>query len=281
MVVAGSTCSGKSDYAFDFALKYNGEVINADSMQVYQDLTILTARPSKDFTETVPHHLYGVTSTPITVKWWLENAVEHINQVLSKGKLPIIVGGTGFYIDALLNGISEIPLIDQSVRDLVRQEQQILDYQDFFRKVTELDPLIIGKINPKDKIRLSRAYEVFLQTGSSITFFQGKPKKATHLKAKKIFLNLDRTKLHDKITKRTKMMIENGAIQEVEILLQKKIPQNLGVMSAIGVHEIEKFIKGFIDIDELEQAISLKTRQYAKRQLTWFRNRYIYDETIS
>jgi tRNA dimethylallyltransferase len=281
LVVAGPTCSGKSDYALNFALQNSGEIINSDSMQVYQDLKILTARPNDYSVELIPHHLYGVTSEPITVQWWLENVVENIKQVISKGKLPIVVGGTGFYISALLDGISQIPSIDQNVRDLVRNEQQQLNYQDFFQKVVSLDSLVIDKINPKDKVRLSRAYEVFLQTGNSITFFQGNPKKLTHLKAQKLLLNLDKLSLHDKIIRRTKMMIKNGVIEEVKILLQKKMSKNLGVMSAIGVYEIEKFLNGFINMEDLEQEINLRTRQYAKRQMTWFRNRYSHDKLIS
>lgn len=266
-IIVGPTASGKSGYALELAQKEKGQIVNADAFQVYQDLRILTARPSIDDEKMVPHYLYGYADcqTQENVQSWLEKAV-HLLPTLSH---PIVVGGTGMYINALINGINEMPDIPEKIRKKVRQ-----------MPVDEVKSLLKGQDIFPDPQRQKRALEVFLATGKPITYFQNQPlKKMIKADFNVILIQPEREIVYQNIEKRLNMMFEKGAQKEVENLL--KLKAKGGVMKAIGVKEITKYIKKEYSLDEAKNQILLATRHYAKRQMTWFRHQLTPDNVIT
>lgn len=274
-VLAGPTASGKSHYAIELSQKFDCEIINADSMQLYSQLYILTSRPSPS---PIPHHLYGIIETGASVAWWVDRACQKILDILSRGKKPIIVGGTGLYIHALTNGLSPMPEISPNIREKVRSLQD--SQENFYKTVINFDPLIIGKIQPKDNQRLVRALEIFLQTRESITKQQGRGKPSLSLNFTKILINPDKEKLYSQINQRAETMMASGAIEEVKKLLQDYPTENRGVSMAIGVTEIKNFLENKTTFEQTLLLLQQATRQYAKRQRTWFSHQYKADFII-
>lgn len=256
-VILGPTGSGKSDLALRLAHKTSGEIINADSLQVYQDLTILSARPFEKDMQGIMHHLYGYlgANDVCDVNGWLLKAKEKLNQVES----PVFVGGTGMYLSALINGISPIPPIDDAIRQYVRQ-MDIKEVQTRLKNAPFSDPQ-----------RLRRALEVELMTGKPLSYFQELPKQKITDRAFKIFfVNPPRDVLYDRCNRRFLKMIEQGAIEEVNHL--KTINATGGVLKAIGVKEIMLWQEGVYTYEEMILKSQQATRNYAKRQVTWFKN---------
>jgi tRNA dimethylallyltransferase len=269
-IVGGPTASGKSDFALDLARRYEGEVINGDSMQLYSHLSILTARPSELCG--IPHHLYGVLQGNAigSMAWWYQEACRVIEEVAARGKTPIVVGGTGLYLRSLTYGLSPIPEIPEAIRQEARHLAQTLSPEDFFAHVAQADPKITGAIHPNDTQRLTRAFEVVQATGRSIRDCQGNLEKKLDLDYGYLVLLPPRAVLYQRINERFVRMIERGALGEVENLLAQNINPGSPILKAVGVSEIDQYLKGFIT---LEDAISLgqqATRHYAKRQMTWF-----------
>ena len=265
-VIVGPTASGKSGYALKMAQKIKGQIVNADAFQVYQDLRILTARPSIEDEQTVPHYLYGYANCQVqeNVQSWLEK----ISKLLPTLSHPIVVGGTGMYINALINGINEMPEIPDEIRQKVRQMSQ-----------DEIALLLKGQNVFSDPQRQKRALEVFLTTGKSITYFQKQPfKKMIEADFNVILIQPERCVIYQNIEKRLNQMMDNGAIDEVNNLLQVKAKG--GVMKAIGVKEITQYLKKKCSLDEARNQILLATRHYAKRQMTWFRHQIVPDLKI-
>ena len=274
VLIYGPTASGKSDFAIKLAKKIKGEIINADSMQVYKELKILTARPFKNDYQKIKHHLYGFQNSKknFSTGDWLKIVIKKINEIKKRKKIPILVGGTGLYFKNLTDGLVEIPHIPTRLRNKIRLLNKSIGQKKFYKKLLKLDPLIINQINYTDSQRSIRAYEVKLFTKKSITEWykntKSKFKKSDFLK---LYIDYPRSELIKKINLRTREMLDAGAISEVKKFLELRISKNKSISKAIGIDEINDFIKKKIDKDEVIEKISIKTRQYAKRQATWAR----------
>ena len=274
ILIYGPTASGKSEFAVKLAKKLKGEIINADSMQVYKDLKILTARPLKKNYKKINHHLYGFQNGKIIFSTgdWLKLASKKINDIKKRKKVPILVGGTGLYFKAIVEGLVEIPNIPIIFRNKVRKYQKEIGQQKFYQKLLKIDPLIINKIRPSDVQRSIRAYEVKLFTKKSITDWYGDTKSNFNKKEfYKIIIDFPRQDLIQRINTRTIKMFKNGATAEVKRFLKFNIPKERSISKAIGILEISKYLKKKTIKESVIEKISIKTRQYAKRQMTWAR----------
>ena len=265
-VIAGPTASGKSGLAVKLAKFLSGSVINSDSMQIYKDLSIVSARPTITEMGGVPHLLYGYLDawTQGTVQDWLEKVIP----ALKETENPVLVGGTGLYLSSLINGINEIPPVNEKIRKQVRQ-MDIERVRESVRDSPFTDPQ-----------RLRRALEVQLSTGKTLSYFQSLPqKKLYQADFKVIFINPDRNLLYQNCEKRFYQMIEEGGIKEVQNLL--KLNPTGGVLKAIGVPEIISYLQGDITKDQMIKKAILSTRHYAKRQITWFKHQLKSDIILS
>ena len=274
ILLAGPTASGKSKLAIQLAKKLNGEIINADSMQIYKEFSILSSRPTKLEIKKVKHHLYGIISVKkyFSAGDWLKEAKKKINICLKKKKTPIVVGGTGLYFNTITKGISKIPDIDLKTRSKVRTLFNRLGHQKFYEKLLELDPKVKNRILPTDSQRIQRAYEVKSKTKKSLFEWIAKTKSEfLDFNIKKVFINIPREDLLQKISKRTELMFKENCITEVKKFNKLKIDKSLSANKLIGVHEISQYLKGMTSLDECRELINIKTRQYAKRQNTWAR----------
>ena len=274
ILVSGPTASGKSGFAIQLAKKINGEIINADSMQVYKELKILTVRPKIKEYKNVKHHLYGFLSVKknFSVGSWLKLTLQKIKEIKKKNKVPILVGGTGLYFKALTEGLVKIPNIPIKYRNKIRTLQKTIGQKKFFNKLIKLDPLVKNKISLTDVQRSIRAYEVKSYTKKSIVELFKKT-KSKHAKEEffKIYIDFPRSELIDKISHRTQEMIKKGAIEEVKKFLKLKIKKDRTSNKVIGINEIRDFLEKKSNLNEIKERISIKTRQYAKRQSTWAR----------
>ena len=274
ILLAGPTASGKSNLAINLAKKLNGEIINADSMQIYKEFSILSSRPSKSETKKVKHHLYGIISVKkhFSAGDWLKAAKKKIYICIKKKKIPIIVGGTGLYFNTITQGISKIPDIDTKTRSKVRTLHNQLSLQKFYEKLLELDPIVQNKILPSDSQRLQRAYEVKLKTKKSLFEWMAKTKSEfLDFDIKKVYIEIPREELLKRISKRTKAMFQHNCITEVKQFNNLKIKKSLSANKLIGVQEINQFLTSKISLNDCRELINIKTRQYAKRQNTWAR----------
>ena len=274
ILLSGPTASGKSEFSIKLAEKLNGEIINADSMQVYKELKILTARPNNKDLQKINHHLYGFQSVKkkFSTGTWLKYAIEKIYKIKKKNKIPIIVGGTGLYFKALTEGLVKIPSITFENRNKIRSLQKRLGQNIFYKKLINLDPLIINKINPTDVQRSIRAYEVKIYTKKSlIEWFKNTKSKFREEDFYKIYLDYPRSDLIKRILKRTDLMFKLGAVKEVKKFLKLKIKKDNSSNKIIGIKEIGDFLEKKYDLNEVKERITIKTRQYAKRQSTWAR----------
>ena len=264
LVIAGPTASGKSGLALKLA--ENGCVVNADSMQIYRDLTILSARPMPTEMQGIPHLLYGYADCRHqgTVQDWLDRVVP----VLKAEKNPVLVGGTGLYLSSLINGINQIPDVPADIRQQVRH-MDLATVREQVRDCPFTDPQ-----------RLRRALEVQLATGKSLAYFKSLPKKKLlNADFRVIFLNPPRDKLYHNCARRLDQMFAQGAVEEVRHLMS--LNPTGGVLKAIGVPEIAAFINGKISQAEMKEQVLLSTRHYAKRQITWFRHQLKADIVLT
>ena len=274
ILLAGPTASGKSELAIQLAKKIKGEIINADSMQVYKEFLILSSRPDNQELKKAKHHLYGVTSVKkyFSAGDWLKRTKIKINLCLKNKKTPIITGGTGLYFNTITKGISKIPNIDIKTRNEVRNLFKKLGYKKFYEKLLELDPKVKDKILSTDSQRTQRAYEVIIKTKRSLFDWTSNTKSDfINFDIKKIFINTPREELLKRISKRTEMMFKNKCIDEVNFFNTLKLKKSLSANKLIGVKEINSYLKKSITLDECKDLINIKTRQYAKRQNTWAR----------
>ena len=274
ILIFGPTASGKSSFAIKLAKKINGEIINADSMQVYKELKILSARPSQKDYKNIKHHLYGFQSVKknFSTGDWLKLVHKKILEIKKRKKIPIIVGGTGLYFKALTDGLVSIPNIPIKLRAKIRSLHKKIGSKSFFSKLIKLDPLSKNKISSSDTQRVIRAYEVKLFTNQSIyDWFKNTHSKFENKNFYKIYLDHPRVGLIEKINIRVKDMIKKGAISEVKRFIKLKVPKAKTASKAIGIEEIRSYLEKKIEIIEVIEKISIKTRQYAKRQSTWGR----------
>ena len=274
ILIYGPTASGKSDFAIELAKKIRGEIVNADSMQVYKELKILTARPHKYNFQKIKHHLYGFqkSNKHFSTGDWLKIVVKKIYEIKKKKKVPILVGGTGLYFKALTEGLVEIPKIPIKLREKIRLLQKSIKQEKFYKKLLKIDPKIVSIIRSTDVQRSIRAFEVKSFTKKSITeWYKMTKPKFQKKEFYKLYIDYPRPDLIDKINLRTKQMLEKGVVLEVKKFLKLKISKNKSISKAIGITEIKEFIKKRIAKEEVIEKISIKTRQYAKRQATWAR----------
>ena len=271
IVVAGPTASGKSDLAIDIALRYGGEIVNADSMQVYAGTPVISAVPKEEDKKKVPHHLYEIyhPSKNGTVVEWLKLAVATIKDIWARGKVPVVVGGTGMYIDNLINGTTPIPEPAKDIREQVKK------IQDVYAWLQKNDKEAAQMLNPADTSRVRRAAEIFLQTGKSIAEWYKEPMikylPEAEFRVVKIIPNAE--ELDARCYLRFDKMVEAGAINEARYLQGLNLPENLPAMKMLGVPELLMFVRGECKLEEAISLAKLHTRQYAKRQRTWFRNK--------
>jgi len=274
ILISGPTASGKSNFSIKLAKKINGEIINADSMQVYKELKILSARPNLKDYQSIKHHLYGFHSVKnnFSTGDWLKNAIKKIKEVRRRKKIPIFVGGTGLYFKALTEGLVSIPNIPIKYRNNIRDLQKKLGQKKFYQKLIKLDPNSKEKINSTDTQRSIRAYEVKQYTKKSLhDWFKNTKSYFEKEDFYKIYMDYPREELIKKIGKRTEQMIKIGAINEVKRFIKLKVRKDKSVNKAIGIHEIKEYLEKRNDMSEVIEKISIKTRQYAKRQSTWAR----------
>ena len=274
ILISGPTASGKSNFSIKLAKKINGEIINADSMQVYKELKILSARPNiKDY-QKIKHHLYGFHSVKnnFSTGDWLKIAIKKIKEVRKRNKTPIFVGGTGLYFKALTDGLVSIPNIPIRFRNKIRTLHKNLGQKKFYQKLIKLDPYSKKNINPTDTQRSIRAYEVKQFTKKSLhDWFENTKSYFDKDDFFKIYIDYPREELILKISKRAEQMIEMGAVNEVKRFIKLKVRKDKSVNKAIGIHEIKEYLEKRKDMPDVIEKISIKTRQYAKRQSTWAR----------
>ena len=274
ILISGPTASGKSNFSVKLAKKINGEIINADSMQVYKELKILSTRPNfKDY-QKIKHHLYGFHSVKknFSTGDWLKIAIKKIKEIKKRKKIPIFVGGTGLYFKALTDGLVSIPNIPIRFRNKVRALHKDLGQKKFYQKLIKLDSNSKEKINQTDAQRSIRAYEVKQFTKKSLhDWFQDTKSYFEKDDFLKIYIDYPREELVQRIGKRTEKMIKLGAIQEVKKFVKLKVRKDKSVNKAIGINEIKEYLEERKDMTDVIEKISIKTRQYAKRQSTWAR----------
>ena len=278
ILISGPTASGKSNFSIKLAKKIKGEIINADSMQVYKELKILSARPYiKDY-QKIKHHLYGFHSVKnnFSTGDWLKHAIKKIKEVRRRKKTPIFVGGTGLYFKALTDGLVSVPNIPIRFRHKIRELHKNLGQKKFYQKLIKLDPLSKEKIIPTDVQRSIRAYEVKKFTKKSLhDWFKNTKSYFDKDDFLKIYIDYPRQDLIQRIKKRTEFMFKIGAISEVKRFLKLKIRKDKSVNKAIGINEIKEHLEKTNDLSDVIEKISIKTRQYAKRQSTWARGNMI------
>ena len=274
ILIYGPTASGKSKFAIKLAKKISGQIINADSMQVYKELKILTARPFKKDYQNIKHHLYGFQNAKknFSTGDWLKLAKQKILQCRKINKTPILVGGTGLYFKALTDGLVNIPKIPISFRNKVRNLHKRIGQKKFFLKLLEIDPLIKDQINSLDVQRSLRAYEIKYYTKKSIINWYKKTKKyISSDQFIKLYIDYPREKLINRINLRVEQMFVNGAIQEVRRFNKLKVKKENSSNKVIGIKEISHLLDKKCNLEETKELITIKTRQYAKRQATWAR----------
>ena len=274
ILLAGPTASGKSRLAIQLAKKLNGEIINADSMQVYKEFSILSSRPSNRELKKIKHHLYGIISVKnyFSAGDWLNLAKKKISNCHKSKKIPIIVGGTGLYFNTITRGISKIPNIDFQTRNKVRNLFKKLGYKAFYEKLLDLDPKVKNKILPSDAQRSQRAYEVILNTKKSLfDWIVNTKSDFINFEVSKIYLDIPRNELLKKIYLRTELMFKNKCVEEVRKFNSLQLNNSLSANKLIGVQEINGYLREELSLDQCKERINIKTRQYAKRQNTWAR----------
>ena len=274
ILISGPTASGKSNFAVKLAKKIKGEIINADSMQVYKELKILSARPNLKDYQKIRHHLYGFHNVKnnFSTGDWLKLTIKKINEIKKRKHIPILVGGTGLYYKALTEGLVRIPNIPVRFRNKIRSLHKALGQKSFYKKLLKLDPTSKNKINSSDAQRSIRAYEVKAFTNKSLhDWFKNTNSYFKNEDFLKIYIDFSRQELIKRINLRTEKMLKSGAIEEVKRFIKLKVRRDKSVNKAIGIDEIKKYLNNEKNFSEIKENISIKTRQYAKRQSTWAR----------
>ena len=274
ILIYGPTASGKSKFALKLAQKIDGEIINADSMQVYKELKVLSARPRKEDINKIKHHLYGFQSVKknFSTGDWIKLAKKKIIEVKKRGKIPILVGGTGLYFKALTDGLVNFPKIPIQFRKKIRALHKNLGAKKFFLRLIKEDPLVRNHLIQSDTQRVIRAYEIKKFTNKSMyEWFKNTKSEFEKNDFFKIYIDFPRTDLLIRIKQRAADMLNNGAISEVKKFMKLNVPKVKSANKAIGINEIKELIKKKIKIEDVIDKISIKTRQYAKRQTTWAR----------
>jgi tRNA dimethylallyltransferase len=276
LIVAGPTAGGKSALALALAAEFGGTIVNADSMQLYRELNILTARPSEAALAQAPHRLYGVlpAGDPASAGRWRAMALEAIAEAQAAKRLPIVVGGTGLYLRALMQGLSPIPPVPRDIRQATRALHAKLGGEKFRAALAKRDPVSAARLKPGDTQRLIRAYEVVEATGAPLPAWQAKPGEAAAFRFFSILVMPPRPALNAAIDARFLGMMSAGALEEALGLAAPNLDPALPAMKALGVPALLDHLKGLISLDKAVAQAQLASRQYAKRQATWFRHQF-------
>jgi tRNA dimethylallyltransferase len=276
VLIAGPTASGKSALALALAEKIGGAIVNADSMQVYRHLRIITARPTPQDEARVPHLLYGHVdeSENYSVGLYCRDAAAALADVLGTGRIPVFVGGTGLYFKSLLTGLAAIPPTPAEIRDRFRGRLEAEGIEGLYRELQARDPATAGRLMPRDRSRILRALEVVEATGRTISDWHrdGMPPAIDPQRAIKVFLDVGREQLARNIEMRFAAMLTAGALDEVRVLDARHLPETLPAMKAHGVPWLRRHLHGEISIEAAAAGAIRDTRRYTKRQVTWFRN---------
>ena len=274
IVICGPTASGKTALSIELAKKINGEIVSCDSMQIYKDMDIGTAKPTVEEMQGIKHYLIGYVSPEqrYSVADYKIDAKKAIKEIIEKGKMPIVVGGTGLYLDSLIYEIEYQDIkLDEQYRNKLEEEVEKQGLEKLYEKAKQIDPKAIEKISPNDKKRILRILEIYHATGKTKTEQEIESrKKEVEYDYKVYALNWDRQKLYNRINKRVDMMIEQGLVEEVKQILDKydNFPT---AMQGLGYKEVVEYLNGNLTKEEMIEKIKIETRRYAKRQLTWFR----------
>jgi tRNA dimethylallyltransferase len=287
VVIAGPTASGKSALALNLARAFGGTIINADSMQVYGGLEILTSQPDSEARARCPHRLYGTLdpADPCSAARWRDLARTEIGHTEEAGRLPILVGGTGLYLRALARGIVPVPPVPVEVRAEARRRHAALGGESFRAELAKLDPDAAARLHAGDTQRLIRAYEVALGTGTSLSAWQHRGQETNGngdgLRLFTVVLDPPRAALRAAIANRFEGMVKAGALDEVRALMTRQLSPELPAMKALGARELARHIAGEATVEDAIAAATVATGQYAKRQATWFRHQMIADASIT
>lgn len=277
LIISGPTASGKTALSLEIAKNFPVEIINADALQLYESLPILSCQPTKEEQKKVPHHLYSILKADekFSVALWLESVKSIVEEIWQRKKLPVILGGTGMYISKLIDGISQIPQISDETRKQTNQLFSKIGIEEFRQELIKLgeDQEIVQKL---DKQRLLRCFEVLSETKKSLFYWQNQNKKKIFPNGNFLHLNIEpnREELYAKCNDRFKLITKSGAIAEVQNLIKSGISAESPICKTIGFLEIKAFLAGEINEEEMIKISSQKTRNYAKRQLTWFRHQF-------
>lgn len=274
IVIGGPTASGKTALSIELAKKIDGEIVSADSMQIYKDMSIGTAKPTIEEIGDVKHYMLDFVSpdTRYSVSQYKEDAINCIEKIIKKGKTPIVVGGTGLYIDSLIYGIEYQEItIDTEYRDQLNKQADSGNLQELYEEACKIDPEAMKIISPNDKKRIIRVLEIYKQTGKTKTEQNIESRKKEVPYDYIMFaINMDREKLYERINKRVDIMLENGLIEEVQALINKY--DNIKTaMQGLGYKEVVQYLNNELTKEEMIDKIKMESRRYAKRQLTWFR----------
>jgi len=274
LIVAGPTASGKSALALTLAEKRRGTVINADSMQVYRELRILTARPTPAEEAVIPHELYGVRPArePGSAAWWRESALAAMDAAWAADRLPVLCGGTGLYFSSLINGLSPMPPVSDAARQQARETLKAIGPAALHAMLAAADPATAARLRPTDSQRVARAWEVWRSSGRGLASWQADQGAPAAWRFRAVLLDPPREVLREAIELRFASMLAAGALAEVQGLLEQNLDPALPAMRAHGVPELAAYLRGSISIEEAARRARLVTGQYAKRQATWFRH---------
>lgn len=275
VVVVGPTASGKTSLAIELAKIFNGEIISADSMQIYKNMDIATAKPTEEEKEGIPHHLIGIIGADesFSVNEFKSRAVEAIDDILSRKKLPIVAGGTGFYVDTLVNNTEFLDYEKSDIRDRLEERSDKEGIGALYNELNDIDPETAEKLHSNDAKRIIRALEVYYSTGKTIS----EQSRMSHLNESPYSFCIigisafDRQILYDRINRRVDLMLEMGLLDEAKMFFSSNISNT--AKQAIGYKELKPYFDGLIGLDEAVEKLKMETRRYAKRQLTWFRRR--------
>ena len=274
IIICGPTASGKTALSIELAKKINGEIISSDSMQIYKDMDIGTAKPSKEEMQGIQHYLLDFVepNQRYSVAEFKKDAEQAIEEILAKGKTPIVVGGTGLYVDSLIYGIEYQDIeLDEKYRQELEQRANNEGLEKLYEEAQKIDPQAMEKISHNDKKRIMRVLEIYKATGKNKTEQEIESRKNGVKYDYKVFaINLDREALYERINKRVDIMIEQGLIKEVEELL-KKYTEFPTAMQGLGYKEVVEYLQGEMTRDEMIEKLKMETRRYAKRQITWFK----------
>ena len=273
IILLGPTGIGKSKVAITLSAFFSSEIVSADSMQVYKYMNIGTAKPSREDRRVVPHHMINIVHPDqyFSAGEYSKMAREKINRIIESGKTPIIVGGSGLYIRALVDGLFSEPVISNTIKKRVKIQLDNKGSDYLHRKLKKIDPVAASKIHPNDWRRIIRALEVFLSTGETISSLQSKA-KAEPIDCQYLIIGLktERSNLYERIESRVDSMFKKGLVKEVRQLIKRGYSQDLLPMRSLGYKEVFRYINGDYGIDEAKALIKKNTRHFAKRQMTWF-----------